>query len=307
MLAALHESLELKHVTMTAGEQMVFNERARLFLADHERGKRIFVRVGDTVFAAGKSRVDGNFEGEITLSDRDVTKVRKADESGTWHIQFAAELPPGDVRQFAGETILLEKAGVSVISDIDDTIKVTQIRDRHATLRNTFLRPFEPVPEMAAFYQSLARSNQAAFHYISASPWQLYLPLSEFVRSNGFPAGAFALKEFRWKNKSFLSLFGDPEKYKLAVIEPLLKRFPERRFILIGDSGERDPEIYATLARRHPRQIERIFIRDVTGESADAARYKKAFRDLPPGLWQVFATPRELNPSLESATPARTR
>ena len=300
MLAVLRESLELKHVHMTAAEQAIFNERARLFLVDHERGKRIFVRLGETISEVGKSRADGNFAGVVVLSDRAVTRLRERDESGNWRIHFAAELPPDDTREFAGETILLDDTGVSVISDIDDTIKVTQIRDRHAVLRNTFLRPFEPVPEMAAFYQNLARSNQATFHYVSASPWQLYAPLSEFIRTNGFPSGSFALKEFRWKNKTFFSLFADPEKYKLAIIEPLLKRFPNRRFVLIGDSGERDPEIYAALARQYPRQIERIFIRDVTGELAGAARYEKVFRDLPPKLWQVFTSPRELNASLES-------
>ena len=52
-----------------------------------------------------------------------------------------------------------------VISDIDDTVKITEVRDRHAMLRNTFLREFQPVPGMADFYQTLARSNGAAFHY----------------------------------------------------------------------------------------------------------------------------------------------
>jgi phosphatidate phosphatase APP1 len=294
LLAALRESLELNHVKMTAAEQTIFNERARLFLVDHERGKPVFVRAGGTVSEIGKSQADGNFGGEIVLSDGQVTRLRETDASGTWHIQFAARLPPDDRREFAGDAMLLADTGVSVISDIDDTIKVTQVTSRRATLQNTFLRPFEPVPQTAVFYQTLARSNQAAFHYVSASPWQLYAPLSEFIRANGFPPGAFALREFRWKNQSFLSLFADPEKHKRASIEPLLERFPQRRFVFIGDSGERDPEIYAALARKYPRQVERIYIRDVTGEAADARRYEGAFEGLPRGFWQVFREPGEL-------------
>jgi phosphatidate phosphatase APP1 len=147
---------------------------------------------------------------------------------------------------------------------------------------------------MAEFYQSLARSNGAAFHYISASPWQLYEPLAAFVRTNGFPAGTFALKAFRWQDKSFFSLFTNPEKYKSGVIEPLMKQFPKRKFILVGDSGERDPEIYAMLARQHPQQIARIFIRDVTGESAASERYVQAFRGVSPSRWQIFREPAEL-------------
>jgi phosphatidate phosphatase APP1 len=186
-----------------------------------------------------------------------------------------------------------------VISDLDDTIKITEVRDRHAAMRNTFLREFQPVPGMAEFYQTLARSNGAIFHYISASPWQLYEPLAAFVRTNGFPAGTFALKPFRWKDKSFFDLFANPERYKSGVIVPLLQQFPKRKFILIGDSGERDPEIYAALARKYPKQIVRIYIRDVTDESADKERYVKAFRDVPPGRWQIFRDPNELKVASE--------
>jgi hypothetical protein len=295
-LAALREALDLKDIELSPAEQKIFNERARLFLVDHERGKRIFIRVGNNIFDAGKSEADGHFSGEIHLPDREVRRLRNATTSTNWRIPFTAELPPGDTRALAGESALLDDTGLSVISDIDDTIKITQVRDRRATLRNTFLRPFEPVSGMAGLYQNLARSNRAEFHYVSASPWQLYLPLSEFVRSNGFPSGTFALKKFRWKDRSFLSLFADPEKYKPAVIEPVLKKFSNRQFLLIGDSGERDPEVYAALARKYPQQIVGIWIRDVTNEDSSAERYQAAFRGLPRGLWQLFKFPSELTP-----------
>jgi phosphatidate phosphatase APP1 len=180
----------------------------------------------------------------------------------------------------------MEETGLSVISDIDDTIKITEVRDRNATLRNTFAREFRPVPGMADFYQRLARERSATFHYISASPWQLYEPMADFVQANKFPAGTFNLKEFRWKNRTALSLFADPEKYKPTVIEPLLK-----------------PEIYAALARKFPEQIQRIYIRDVTGEAADSLRYQQTFRGLPGGLWKIFTHPEELE--LPPALPLR--
>jgi len=292
-VGTLREALELKNVELSADEEGVFNERARLFLVDNERGKRIFIRAGGQVFAVGRSKADGTFAGEFRLPGDEVRRLRGAPANDGF-LRFSVELPPGDSRRFAGEALLLDKTGLSVISDIDDTIKITEVRDRRATLRNTFLREFRPVPDMAAFYQAMARSNDAAFHYVSASPWPLYEPLAAFVHSNGFPAGTFVLKDFRWKNRSALNLLTDPEKYKPAVIEPLLKRFPNRRFILVGDSGERDPEIYAALARKFPRQIERIYIRDVTGESAGAPRYASTFASLPPARWKIFHDPAEL-------------
>jgi phosphatidate phosphatase APP1 len=283
LVAAFGEALELKVEKMTAAESAIFAERARLFLVDHERGKKIQVRWGTNEVSAGESGADGWFRQTV-----DFESVPKK------VLQFDAVLGPKETRQFAGEVFLLESEGVSVISDIDDTIKITDVRDRRAMVQNTFLREFEPVRGMAEFYQALARSRHAAFHYISASPWQLYEPLADFVASEGFPPGTFELKQFRWKDRSFFSLFANPEKYKPGVIEPLLKRFPQRKFILIGDSGERDPESYGALARKFPAQIIRIYIRNMTNEAAGAERFVNAFRGMPHERWQVFRDPGEI-------------
>lgn len=292
LVAAFREALELKTEEMTSAQSVVFGERARLFLVDHERGKKVFIRCRTNEFFVGKSAADGRFGAEVLLREPDLN--RAGPEAGA---PFAVLLRPGDPRTFTGTIFPLKAEGFSVISDIDDTIKITEVRDKEATLRNTFLREFQPVPGMGEFYQSLARTNVTAFHYISASPWQLYEPLAALVASNGFPAGTFELKEFRWKDRSFFNLFASPEKYKPSVIEPLLKQFPQRRFILIGDSGERDPEIYGALARKFPEQITQILIRDVTDESASAPRYEEAFRDIPREKWRIFKTATELSPS----------
>jgi phosphatidate phosphatase APP1 len=194
----------------------------------------------------------------------------------------------------------LGEQGTSVISDIDDTIKVSEVLDRSALLKNTFCRPFKPVDGMAGVYRNWEQLHGARFHYVTASPWQLYLPLSDFTRSNAFPAGTWHMKDFRVKDRSVLSLFASPERYKPGVIEPLLRRFPKRQFVLVGDSGEKDPEIYGALARKHPGQIRCILIRDVTGESAASPRYEKAFARLPRELWQIFKEPREIRDALSA-------
>ena len=286
LVAAFREAMELKTDELSDAETKIFNERARLFLVDHKRWKKVFIRLGTNEFFVGKSGADGRFSGEITFhlaASNDFTAVVKAN----------------DARKFSGHIMPLEDEGVSVISDIDDTIKVTEVRDKKAALRNTFLRKFQAVPGMAEFYQALVCSNAVVFHYISASPWQLYEPLSTFVASNGFPSGSFDLKQFRVKDRNFFSLFASPEKYKPGVIEPLLKQFPKRKFILIGDSGERDPEIYGALARDFPKQIKQIFIRDVTNEGAELPRYEKAFRNLPHAKWQIFREPSEIKVATE--------
>jgi phosphatidate phosphatase APP1 len=154
---------------------------------------------------------------------------------------------------------------------------------------------------MAGVYRDWERSVGARFHYVTASPWQLYVPLSDFTRSNGFPAGTWHMREFRLKDRSVLELFASPERYKPGAIEPLLRKFPKREFVLVGDSGEKDPEIYGALARKYPDQVRRIFIRDVTGESAASPRYEKAFGRLPRELWQVFKDPMQISNSLSAS------
>jgi len=294
-LFLLRGALALNQIRLNDAENKVLTERARLFMVDHKGGRRIVVRIAGNDFDLGKSGVDGNFSAVLRLTKDQASKL--TDGAGV-----QAVLQSKDKRVFSGQMCLCKEMGTTIISDIDDTIKLTQVRDRRATLRHTFLEPFAPVPGMAEVYRAWAGECGAQFCYVSASPWQLFSPLEVFLRTNGFPTGAFYLKKFRWKDESVLSLFESPEKYKPMVIEPLLNQFPKRNFVLVGDSGERDPEIYAALARKHPGQIKQILIRDVTGEASTSERYKAAFLDLPSGLWKVFREPVEIRDALSNVS-----
>jgi len=280
--AALRTALGLVAEPKDAAERKVFESRARAFLVDNERGKRISVRVGTRNYFVGESAPDGHVRGEFRLPNADAKPVT-----------FTAVTRAGDAREFRGNALLLRDTGLSVISDVDDTIKVSHVRDRQALLRKTFYEPLQAVDGMAAVYRAWA-ADGASFHYVSASPWQLYEPLAEFAATSGFPAGSWHMKQFRVKDSSFLALFESPENYKPGVIEPMLRQFPQRRFILVGDSGERDPEIYGALARKFPQLVHRILIRDVTGEDATVIRYQDAFRDVPRTSWRIFRQPSEV-------------
>jgi len=257
-------------------------------MVDHKGGRKVVIRIGETEFTLPKTGANGDFSTVIQLSDAQVQEL------GNLSAALRAVLPVKDNRIFTGNLSFFDEAGIIVISDIDDTIKITQVRNRKATLRNTFLEPFRPVPGMADLYNGWAQKAGAQFCYVSASPWQLYSPLADFIRSNGFPAGVFYLKSFRWKDESLFNLFEGPEKYKPGVIELLMKKFLNRKFVFVGDSGERDPEIYGALAREHPQQVAKILIRDVTEEGPESDRFKIAFRELPLTLWKIFREPSEI-------------
>ena len=281
---------------LTPAEVTIFNERCGYFLVDNERRKRFSAVLGQETFPLGTSAANGHFTSRLLWKGQEAFAAGRT-TNGTLSLMIAFGGAAG--RQVPLEAHLLADTGISVISDIDDTIKVSEVLDKQALLRNTFCRPFKAVPGMAEVYQGWVRSAGAQFHYVTASPWQLYLPLAGFTRSNGFPAGTFHMKEFSMKDASILDLFASPERYKPRVIEPLLRQFPKRQFILVGDSGEKDPEIYGELARRYPRQIRRIFVRDVTLENDSATRYQKAFGGLPRELWRVFKQPGEITDAPE--------
>lgn len=269
----------------------IFDRRISFFLVDNQRGKQIALRVGDQTFELPPSQPDGHFEGEIKIP---VDVARPLAESG--RLRFQAVMPADDQREFAGEVQLIGPQGVSVISDIDDTVKITEVRDRKQALENTLLQPFRPVAGMPNLYRDWSQAG-LQFHFVSNSPWQLYEPLHRFLREAGFPNASFALRRFRLKDPStLLDLLSDPGETKRAAIERLVSDYPHRRFILVGDSGERDPETYGAIARKFPGRVWRIFIRDVTGETADAARYRQAFQGLEAGTWQLFQDPAMLPP-----------
>ena len=174
-----------------------------------------------------------------------------------------------------GRIKLLAPSGRSVVSDIDDTIRITEILEgRAAVLRNTFLKAFEAVPGMRDRYAAYGRDVD--FHYVSGAPWQLYRALAQFlIDESGFPEGTFHMKNVpknlaeaeTWRAWVDLVSGDFTAKHKKAEITALIKACPDRRFILIGDSGEMDPEIFAAVRDEFPDQIEEILIRDVRGDA----------------------------------------
>ncbi len=80
-----------------------------------------------------------------------------------------------------------------MIYDVDDTIKHSQVADHKAVLANTFLHRFKPVPGMPELYRECAQKG-VVFHYVSGSPWQLYLPLADFLVAEGLPLGSGTLR-----------------------------------------------------------------------------------------------------------------
>lgn len=284
-------NLELFKKTMELEDEedsTVLERRAGWFLTDNERGKDIYIRIGQRNYQMPKTKKNGHFQALVTLSE---------DLLSDGVAQIHAVLPEADQRRFSGEVIRIFSDGLGVISDIDDTIKISNVLDKSALLKNTFQKEFQAVPDMAALYKKWHETAENVnFYYVSSSPWQLYPELDTFMSGAGFPKGAFYLKNFRMKDRSFLNLFADPLAYKVGAIETIIAQAPAKKFILVGDSGEKDPEVYAAILKKYPDRILAIYIRDVgTNKAALDARMAELLKERAAHChWQSFTDPKTI-------------
>lgn len=276
-----------------AFETELFRYRIQRFLASDEPGKQIAVKVGESVHVLPKkTRRNGHFLGTLRLGEEQVAPLITAHSPVHRQLSLDVCTASGTGLGLHGPVHLIEPSGVSVISDIDDTLKHSHVMCRRTLLTNTFLKEFEPIVGMAQVLQSW-EAQGAAFHYVSSCPWQLYPHLQGLFGASGFPAGSFHLRAFRLRDHLLRKLFLRRSS-KALVIHSLLKTFPQRRFILVGDSVEADPEIYGAAARAFPLQVQQIFIRSLPGPRNDPSRYAAAFRGLRPGLVRMFSTANDI-------------
>lgn len=166
-------------------------------------------------------------------------------------------------------------ARFGVISDIDDTIVWTHVGNRRRmlwTLVRTNAATRKPLAGVAALYRALhegtAGDEGNPIFYVSSSPWNLYTPLVDFLRINGVPRGPVFLKDW---GRHTLYEWRDHGTHKLASIREIMAAFAHLPFILVGDSGEQDPEIYREIVREFPGRIAAIYIRSVSAGPARCA------------------------------------
>ena len=252
--------------------------RLSLLIADNERGKSLIANLAGREYALPPSAENGHFESTIVVPAADIAK---------FIVDGRIEYRVGTV---TGEIRLVESTGLSVISDIDDTVKISDVTDKASLMEHTFLLDFMTAPGMADKYREWAKAA-VSFHFVSSSPWQLYPPLTEFLDDASFPWATLSLKAVRFRDETFFDLFKKGTETKPVAIKKVLLAYPDRDFVLVGDSGEQDPEVYAALIREFPDQVKAIYIRNVTGETADNDRFKAVFGDVEPDLWALFDDP----------------
>lgn len=236
----------------------------RRFRTGELGGARVRARYGahDVVAVADR---DGHFWAEIDLPAPlagggwqrvELELIEPAVAEGSITVAESAVLVPPPSARFG------------IISDIDDTVVTTNVTSTLKMLAtvvfsNEHVRT--PFAGIAAFYRALERGASGTdgnpVFYVSNGPWNFYGLLIEFFKLNDIPLGPLFLRDFGVH--MIFSLRRSHGTRKLAHIERLLSAYDKLPFVLIGDSGERDPEIYTEVVKRYPERIRAIYIRSI--------------------------------------------
>ena len=169
---------------------------------------------------------------------------------------------------YQGEFYISDEHETGVISDIDDTLLVS-----HSTrlLRKLTLVLFKNahtrkvIPFLPKWYHHLRELNNQDhpndFFYVSNSEWNLYDFLEDFFTLNELPKGVFFLQKLKKGLRDLLITGKAHGNHKMSIIEFLFRFYPHKKFILVGDNGQKDMEIYSTLVEKYPTRIQGVMIR----------------------------------------------
>ncbi|CAG8451481.1 9242_t:CDS:2 [Cetraspora pellucida] len=119
--------------------------------------------------------------------------------------------------------------------------------------KKSLIEGTKEVPGMPELYHKWY-DRGVAIHYVSNSPWQLFPMLRAFFDESDFPPGSAHLKFYDGLFKSAREQKQHPMESKFVYIRELLRDFPQRKFILVGDTGEYDPEIDEHESQKLKRQ-----------------------------------------------------
>ena len=229
-------------------------------------GARVRMRYKDTNAVVHTDR-HGYFRVDMELG------IMPSDVS--WHeVQLSLDSPADERATTTGEFYTpLSGARYGVISDIDDTVVHTGVANTAMMMYRLFAQGAESrvvFPGVPALYQALHAGRDEdetnPLFYVSRAPWSIYQVLVEVFRRNRIPHGPILiLREWGMKRGSLLPIRA--KEHKLDAIRHILALYPDMRFVLIGDSGQRDPETYNHILREHPGRILGIYIRDVSNSA----------------------------------------
>lgn len=241
---------------------------------------RMVARFGDSATEI-EADSGGRFESFLMLDER-------PPQERLWHearLELLEPKPTGAVSAATQIMVPDPSADFGIISDIDDTLIRLDVARTIRMLGQVFLGNAHtrlPFPGVRAFFQSLQRgvesSSPRPIFYVSSSPWKLYDVLLHFLELQDIPVGPLELRE--WGSPLEELRRSRHREHKLSVIRRILDTYPLLPFILIGDSGQQDPETYSQIIEEYPQRVLSVYIRNL---QRDPLR-ERVIRDLADGI-----------------------
>jgi len=223
------------------------------FINKELKNSLISLRISNKIF---KSQTDN--EGYFSFS-LDLPKELKHNKKA---IIYLTNNPK--VNKFTKSFLPTKRVELGIISDVDDTVLLSGVTHKTKMIKELFFKNYKQrvaIADMAKYYTKiLSKTKNKTIFFISGSPNQLHNSIEKFLNYNGFPKHILITKKIHGKES--YSLFKQ-QNYKLKQIEKLIKIYPNIKWLLYGDSGEKDREIYLKLAQKYSKNIKAIYIRDV--------------------------------------------
>ena len=201
--------------------------------------------------------------------------------SRSWHQVELRLDEPRRVRARGQVFIPPDDSRYVVISDIDDTVMHTGVANKMKMLWRLFVEDADSrtaFPGVAALYRAFHRGRTGRefnpMLYVSRAPWGIYAVLDEFFSMHRIPVGPILfLREWglSWKRP----LPRKAEDHKRDLIRHMLKLYADLPFVLIGDSGQHDPEVYRQIVDDHPGRVAAVYIRNVSRDRGRALEIER--------------------------------
>ncbi|MEL6963556.1 MAG: phosphatase domain-containing protein [Pseudomonadota bacterium] len=233
-------------------------------------------------------RAWGIADAELTGQFGELETTIKTDRDGYFRLTLDLPKPPPTDRHWHEVAIRLETPMIIetvgdvfvpgpdcsfvVISDIDDTVMHTGVANKLLMMWRLFIQGAESrtaIPGMASFLRALYRgpSGDGAHPmlYVSRAPWAIYGVLERFFKLHNIPVGPILfLREWGLTLQHPIPRRG--KGHKRDLICQMVEHYETLPFILIGDSGQRDPEVYADIVKTFPKRVLAVYIRNVGGD-----------------------------------------
>ncbi|KAL0946222.1 hypothetical protein HGRIS_012481 [Hohenbuehelia grisea] len=279
-------------------------ERLRLFAAVGSSEKNVNIKVqgcsaAQSDWGTHLGVTDERPHSGQILSTFKLGDCGKKDGELTGRIEIVSDgfFGSGSVRKFENTIFVSPPDGFGIISDIDDTVKITGTLDKKKLVQTTLLDDPEPVPGMPEVYASLKKSLTTsappAFVYVSGSPFELYPFLRSFIHDKYSESkGPILLQNFTITDIPSVIDFAKSagiKEYKSSMIERVQGFYPQKKFLMVGDSTQKDPETYGDAFRKFGGDfVACIWIRKVEGADNSDQRFETAFKDVPKERIRVY-------------------